>query len=68
MKNTQWPARSVINENCKSWMSSGTDNLKVCLHKFVVSKYHNSLPQLLECEEPNLNTCSWGNVLSFNIS
>ena len=44
------------------------DNLEVYFCIFVVSKYQNSLSQLFECEEHNLDTCSKGNVLLFNIS
>ena len=46
----------------------GIDNLKVCLHIFVVYEYHNSPPKLFASEEHNSDTCSRGNVLWFNIS
>ena len=39
-------------------MGFGSDNLKVDLRIFVVSEYRNSLPQLSENEEHNLDTCN----------
>ena len=48
------------------WVSFGIDDLEVGL--FVMSEYQNSLPQLLENEEHNSDTCSIRNVLWFDIS
>ena len=46
----------------------GIDQLKVYLCIIIISKYHNSQPQLFECEEHNLDSCSRENILWFNIS
>ena len=34
-----------------NWVSFGIDDFKFWFRTFVVSEYHNSLPQLFECEE-----------------
>ena len=44
-------------------MGLGINDLKVCLHIFVISECRNLSPQLFECEEHNSDTCSWGNVI-----
>ena len=39
-------------------MGFDIDDLKVCVRIFIVSEYQNSLPQLVENEEHNSDTCS----------
>ena len=44
-------------------MGFAIDDLKVCLHIFVVSEYQNTPPQLYEYEAHNSDTYSRENVL-----